>query len=201
MNFLAHLYLADDTPGSLIGSLLPDLVRGAGRTLDGLDPEVEAGALRHRRIDVFTDRHPAFQASRGRIRGRHGIFSGILIDVFYDHFLSVRWAEYHSEPLPAFVAYVYRTFADHPTLMPRAMRPIVERMVEQDWLSSYASVDGLALTLRRMSHRFEVRFERRIDLATAVDSLRDQYTALDQDFAVFFPQAIAHVRLPEGPSQ
>lgn len=193
MNFLAHLYLAEDSPGSLIGNLLPDLVRGVGPPTDELDPAVRAGAALHHRVDIYTDRHPVFRESKGRIRGRHGIFSGILIDVFYDHFLSVSWDRYHPDPLPQFIAHVYQTFADHTHLMPPAMRWVTERMAAQDWLSSYGSVEGIGLILERMSRRFRARFERNVDLAVAVVDLEQHYDALQRDFSVFFPDLVAEV--------
>ena len=193
MNFLAHLYLAEDSPGALIGNLLPDLVRGVGPPSDELDPAVRAGAALHHRVDVFTDRHAVFRESKGRIRGRHGIFSGIIIDVFYDHFLSVEWSRYHPDPLSGFIEHVYQTFADHAHLMPPPMRPVTERMAAQDWLSSYGSVEGIGLTLARMSRRFRARFDRDVDLGGAVADLEQHYDALGSDFSRFFPQLIAEV--------
>ncbi len=190
MNFLAHLYLADDTPGSLIGNILPDLVRGSDRLPDRLDQAVRAGADLHRRVDVFTDLHPVFRQSKARIRARHGIFSGILIDVFYDHFLSVHWGDYHPDPLPDFIRHVYRTFARHAHLMPEAMRPISERMAAQDWLTSYGSIDGVELILERMSRRFEARFDRHVDLAAATADLERHREGLRDDFSRFFPDLV-----------
>lgn len=55
MNYFAHLYLADNSPGSQIGSLLGDFVKG---TLDNAyDEEITRGILIHRRIDSFSDSH------------------------------------------------------------------------------------------------------------------------------------------------
>ena len=193
MNFLAHLYLAEDSPGALIGNLLPDLVRGVRPPSDQLDPAVRAGAALHHRVDVFTDRHSVFRESKGRIRGRHGIFSGIIIDVFYDHFLSVEWSRYHPDPLSGFIAHVYQTFADHAHLMPLPMRLVTERMAAQDWLSSYGSIGGIGLTLARMSSRFRARFDRHVELDGAVADLEQHYDALGGDFSRFFPQLIAEV--------
>jgi acyl carrier protein phosphodiesterase len=193
MNFLAHLYLAEDSPGGLIGNLLPDLVRGVGPPSDQLDPAVRAGAALHHRVDVFTDQHPVFRESKARIRSRHGIFSGIIIDVFYDHFLSLEWSRYHPDPLPAFIAHVYRTFADHAHLMPPPMRQVTERMAAEDWLSSYGSIEGVGLILARMSRRFKARFDRDVPLADAAVDLELHHDALGGDFLRFFPELIAAV--------
>lgn len=191
MNYLAHLYLSDDSPASMIGNLLPDLHRG--RLPSDLDPVVLEGVYRHRRVDVFTDTHPVFERSCARLRPRHGRYSGVLVDVLYDHVLSVHWRDYHAEPLPEFIERVYRQMLDHAGLMPPRMRAIMTVMAEQDWLSTYATLEGITLTLSRMSARLRERFDREVDLASAVNELREQYAGFEQDFAAFFPELMAHV--------
>lgn len=197
LNYLAHLYLADDDAGSRVGNLLPDLHRG--RLPEGLSPAVLAGVDRHRKVDVFTDHHPVFERSRARLRPRHGRYSGVLVDVLYDHTLAVRWAEFHPQPLPMFIAESYQRMNDCPGLIPPRVRGIIRIMSEQDWLSTYATVDGIALTLRRMSARLRERFNREVDLASAVDELREQYDGFLADFDEFFPQLMAYVGVDHHP--
>lgn len=193
MNYLAHLYLADDRPASLIGNLLPDMHRG--RLPKDLDPVVLEGVHRHRRVDVFTDSHPLFEKSCARLRPRHGRYSGVLVDVLYDHVLSVHWAEYHPEPLADFIAGAYERMLAEADLMPPRMRAIMLMMAREDWLSTYVTVEGIAQTLRRMSARLRERFDREVDLASAVTELREQYDGFAEDFTGFFPDLIAYVGL------
>ncbi|MFW6033399.1 MAG: ACP phosphodiesterase [Phycisphaeraceae bacterium] len=190
MNFLAHLYLADDTPASRVGNLMPDLVRG--RLPADLPAEVMEGVRRHRRIDAFTDTHPLFARSRDRLRPRHGRFAGILVDIFYDHLLAADWASWHPRTLPAFSAEVYDSFAGAGHLMPERMRRIVERIADQDRLGSYARVSGIEDVLVRMSRRLTERFRRPVHLERAMDELRAHRDELAGDFAGFFPQLIAY---------
>lgn len=197
MNYLAHLYLADDNPASLIGNLLPDLHRG--RLPTDLDPVVLEGVYRHRRVDVFTDSHPLFEKSCSRLRPRHGRYSGVLVDVLYDHVLSVHWAEYHPEPLPRFIAGAYEQMLAEAELMPPRMRAIMLMMAHEDWLSTYVTVEGIAHTLRRMSARLRERFDREVDLASAVTELREQYDGFAEDFAGFFPDLMAYVGVNPRP--
>jgi len=99
MNFLAHLYLADPQPLGLLGSLMGDFVKGP---LGGRYPEpITRGIMLHRRIDTFTDAHAVVRASRTRISPGRRRFAGIMIDVFYDHFLARDWARYCPEQLKA----------------------------------------------------------------------------------------------------
>lgn len=201
MNFLAHLYLTDfDPPGgpAMVGGLLPDLVRG--KVPAGLDPRVMAGVENHRRVDRLTDAHPVFNRSRSRLRPNHGIFAGILTDVFYDHCLSLAWGQYHPEPLGVFIDRAHRQLADHEALMPQAMRPIIRRMIAQGWLADYASFDGLTRVLGMMSHRFAQRTRRAIDLTPAVGDLQTHHEAICADFAEFFPDLIAAVGVDHRPA-
>lgn len=198
MNFLAHLYLTDVEPAMMVGGLLPDLVRGPAPR--GLDAAVAAGVANHRRVDAFTDTHPRFHRSRARLRPTQGIFSGILVDVFYDHFLSMGWDRLHPEPREAFIDRAHSALHRHAALAPPPMRPIVRRLIEQRWLGSYASFDGLRLTLGRMSARFTDRFERDIDLTTAVADLQTHYDALADDFACFFPDLLSHIGIDHRPA-
>lgn len=197
MNFLAHLYLAE--PGgvasgpAMVGNLLPDFVRGRQRTEVPLDPAVAAGAARHRRVDRFTDSHAVFLRSRGRLWDTAGRYAGILTDVFYDHILSRDWSRYHDLPLADFIQTAHQRLAAAQNVTPEPMRPIAERMIEQDWLSTYASHDGLELTLARMSKRFTERFGREVRLQDTLTDLPTLRPALTDDFHEFFPALIAYV--------
>ena len=192
MNFLAHLYLSPDEAGWLIGSILPDLVRPL--KVGELDEQVATGVVLHRHVDAFTDTHPIVHRSKGRIRARHGIYAGILIDLFYDHFLAADWPGYHDQPLDGFSAHVYEQFASHPQLMPPAMHTIVEQMAQHNWLCMYAQIDGIEHVLGRMSDRFSRKFNRNVQLTGAVDDLREHYDDLQSGFTAFFGQLVDSAR-------
>jgi acyl carrier protein phosphodiesterase len=191
MNFLAHLLLADPTPASRVGNLLPDLHRG--RLPDDLTPEVRAGIDRHRRVDAFTDRHPIFERTRSRLRPKHGRYSGIIADVLYDYVLSVRWNNYSQSPREEFIAAAYSDLNRYVGPLPIRVRAIHRMMADEDWLGTYATVQGIELTLTRLSHRLEQRFGRRGDLASAAVDLPQQYEYYAEDFAAFFPELCGHV--------
>ncbi len=198
MNFLAHLYLTDVEPAMMVGGLLPDLVRGP--VPRGLRPAVAAGVANHRRVDRFTDAHPCFLRSRARLRPTQGIFSGILIDVFYDHFLSIAWDRLHPEPRSVFIDRAHHGLREHEALMPPPMRPIVRRMIDQQWLTTYDNFDGLHLTLRRMSARFAERLTRDIDLTRALPDLEAHYDDLADDFDQFFPALLGYMGIDHRPT-
>jgi acyl carrier protein phosphodiesterase len=196
MNYLAHLHLADDTPASRIGSLLPDLLRR--RTVEDLSPEVRRGAERHRLVDRLTDTHPAFRTSRLRLGGRHGLFSGILVDVYYDHCLARDWHRHAREPLAGFISRVYRQMLGAPELMPAGMHPLVERMASQDWLGRYATDAGMARVLEGMSQRFARDLRRSFDPRPAMEDLLLHREDLTTDLAALMADLREALPSPRG---
>ncbi len=153
MNFLAHLYLAGPSDESLIGNLMGDFVKG---TLESLSPhystDIIRGIQQHRSIDVFTDTHASFSHARQLLSPERQRFAGIVVDIFYDHFLSLNWPGGDDARL-AFIARCYETFHKRDDLLSDNLRDIIPRMIEQDWLGCYSTIDGIALTLKRIAHR------------------------------------------------
>lgn len=151
MNFLAHLALSPPDPDHLLGAVLGDFVRGSD--LRTWPPAVERGIRLHRAIDAATDASPEFAAGRALLHPTRRRFAGVILDIFFDHFLARDWASWHpGEPLPAWSGQVLRTLLNHPLLEGDARRA-VEAMHQQRWLTSYAQISGIALAMQRMSQR------------------------------------------------
>jgi len=181
MNWLAHLRLAPDDPELRLGALLGDFARGA--EVAALPPRVQAGIAHHRAIDRFTDAHAVFVQSRARIAAPWRRFAGVLVDVFYDHFLARDW-DVHGDgsALRAFTATHYELLQQHRALLPAALLPIADRMQQQDWLASYAEVPQIDVVLGRMARRLR----RETTLGSGGEQLRAHYDELGRDFVAFF---------------
>ena len=175
----------------MVGNLLPDLVPGP--VSPTLHPDVLAGADNHMRVDAFTDTHPVFARSRARLRDRHGRYSAILTDMFYDHVLAKRWERYHEQPLNDFIDQAYSSLTEGVEHMPEPMPMITERMIQQNWLGAYATADGMRRVLIMMSIRFSERLGRQVKLDHAVDDLQVHSEALDTDFHEFFTDLTAYM--------
>ncbi|MCW8133435.1 MAG: DUF479 domain-containing protein [Planctomycetota bacterium] len=182
MNFLAHLLLAEDAPESFIGNLAADFLNG--EALESFTPAVAAGIRRHRAVDAFTDQHEVVKQSIRRLSPVQRHFSGIIVDVAYDHYLVRHWERFSAEPFDGFVARAYETLARDLHAAPARLREAFPRMVGQDWLRSYRTLDGIGLACARISKRLT----RPGRLAEAADDVRAHYEALDEDFRAFFPQ-------------
>lgn len=190
MNYLAHLFLAENTPESRLGNLLGDFVKGRleGKVLPYGD-DIIAGIRTHRQVDCFTDKHEIPLKSKQRIIEVHGRFSGILVDIFYDHFLAYHWPLFSSDKLENFAERIYLTLKYYYYLLPTKLQATLPRMVRENWLVSYRTLDGIQMTCQRLGKRIK----RENNLAIAHQTLQTHYAALESDFMVFFPQLVDYV--------
>lgn len=184
MNHLAHLFLAAPTAESLIGNLSGDFVKGA--LGDRFPPGIAAGIAQHRRIDAFTDSHPSVAAFRRVLTSDHGHYSRVIADMFFDHFLAVRFDELGGEPLEDFLARTYAMIDPYAHSLPGLLRVVYPRMRDERWLQSYRDIDGIRFALTNMSRRFS----RRPRLAAATRHLVDSRAELERHFDRFFPDVV-----------
>jgi len=181
MNYLAHLHLGGSRPEQLLGSLYGDFVKGP---LRGEFPEgVEKAIDLHRRLDGFTDRHPLVKQARNRFSPELVRYSGIVLDVFFDHCLAQHWADYSSTPLPRFTQRVYHLLRDQPAL-PGRLEQVAPYMMADDWLGSYREFQVIRRALAGIS--------RRLGQPGLLDhfwpQLEEQYNFLTQDFHQLYPE-------------
>jgi acyl carrier protein phosphodiesterase len=192
VNFLAHAYLARGSDQSILGGLMGDFVKGplAGR----YDAELTRALALHRRIDSYTDAHDVVRCSRRRVSPARRRFAGILVDMFYDHFLARLWEEYCDVPLEHFTAHVYAVLREHRALLPERLQQVATRMADGDWLASYQRVEAVAATLDLMG----TRLTRGNAMLRSGDELLAQYQAFEADFRLFFPDVVRFARGSHG---
>ncbi|MGC6458688.1 MAG: ACP phosphodiesterase [Akkermansiaceae bacterium] len=196
MNFLAHFHLAKPTDGSRVGALLGDFVRGTPESLRRkLTNDLVEGIMLHRAIDQFTDSHPVFQECKTLLHPSRRRFAGIVIDLFFDHLLSINWAHFSSTPLPSFIAEIHRTLERKAYWLPPEVTPVVERMMKQEWLGSYQSRRGLIQTLQRVSQRRSFLKP----LREAEEDFSAHREAFQDAFNRFYPELVSFVdQISEG---
>ena len=185
MNHLAHLYLASPGTESLIGNLAGDFVKG--KLGDRFTNGVRAGIIQHRRIDAFTDGHPAVAAFRRVLVPEHGHYARVIADMFFDHFLAVRFEELAGETLDSFLARTFTQIDLRADLLPGRLQSLYPYIRDDRWLQSYASVESIASALQQISFRFT----REPRLETAARHLVDSRPLLERHFDEFFPDVVA----------
>jgi acyl carrier protein phosphodiesterase len=186
MNHLAHLFLAHDEPESVIGNLSGDFVKGP--LGERFTAGIRAGIVMHRRIDTFTDSHPAVAATRQLLVPEFGHYGRIIADVFFDHFLATSFERYSRESLDEFLRRRFATLDRHREALPERLAQVYLHMRDGGWLQSYAEVAGIRQTLLHLSKRLS----RQPHLELAARHLVDSRDALEARFQEFFPELVAY---------
>jgi acyl carrier protein phosphodiesterase len=181
MNFLFHLYLSGDDPDILTGNLMGDFVKG--RIGEQYPPRLRSGIVLHRGIDSFAQQHPLFRRSRERIDPGYGLWRGVLVDMFYDHFLAAEWSQWSEEPFTAYIERARRMVEANHRYLPERMQEVVP-VIFGVMLPSYRELDGVSRALERMSRRVR----RPNPLAGGAVELTRHYAGLLDDFRGFMPQ-------------
>jgi acyl carrier protein phosphodiesterase len=185
MNWLAHAFLSRPEIDFRLGNLMADLVKGKDRL--AMPAAFLEGVRQHQAIDAFTDAHPIVHRSRARIGTAYRHATGILIDIFYDHFLACGWERYCPEPLESFAASVYADLRDNLAMLPAEVQVFAGRIIADDLLVSYRTVSGIEDSLRRVSQRLLARTGKDLRLQDGVSQLADHFNELEADFREFFP--------------
>jgi acyl carrier protein phosphodiesterase len=188
MNYLAHAYLSDENEESIIGNLLGDFVKGNPDLY--YDGEIAKWIRIHRKIDLFTDTHSVFRSSKRLVSHKRRRFSGIIIDISFDHFLAKNWPQFSNEELAVFVGRVYSILDHNKSILPDRLNNILPRLISENWFHSYKSLDGVGTTLNRISKRFK----KDKSLTGSVDEIAENYSELESNFFSFFPELISFVK-------
>jgi len=193
MNWLAHLLLSEPNAEFRIGNILPDLASPS--ELAHLPDSFQRGITRHREIDAYTDACDVFLRSKNRFDPPLRRYAGIMVDVFYDHFLSLHWDRFSEVPRRTFINRFYRSIGPRKKVLPSTAFCVFDWMQTGDWLGEFATLNGIEMTLQRISGRLR----RPVDFSPAMDVLRDHFDEFDNDFDDFFPRL--HRRYLPSPSR
>lgn len=184
MNFLAHLYLSYSNKNILIGNFIADAVKGKKHV--NYPAEIQAGILLHREIDSYTDTHPIVRKSKQRLNKQYRHYSGVIIDILYDHFLAKNWQLYSEIPLAIYAENVYTFLEDKAEIFPQKIQHLLPYMIQYNWLLNYASVEGIERVLKGMNTK--TKGVSKMDLA--IEDLKLNYSDFEEDFNTFFEELI-----------
>jgi len=186
MNFLAHLLLSGEKDGIIMGNYVGDFIKGklTDEKTVNWNPDYVIGLKLHRFIDMFTDAHPIVREAKYKVAEVHGRLAGIIIDIYFDYFLAKNFTGFHQETLWKYSHRIYTIIEKSEYLIPEPMIPMVRSMVRQDWLNSYATIEGIDLTFNRMSRRAGFLSA----IKSAAVELEKNEAFYYEKFNVFFPE-------------
>src|SRR5690606_7103901 len=184
MNFLAHIYLSGNEEDVIIGNFIADGIKG--KRYEKFPPQIAKGILLHRSIDSFTDHHPTVRQSTERLHKNYSHYSGVIVDILYDHFLAKNWNKYSDVPLDEYVQDFYELLRKNFTILPPRIQKMMPYMIADNWLLSYATVEGIGKILAQMN----VRTKNVSKMNLAVAELEEYYEEFEAEFTSFFDELI-----------
>jgi len=189
MNFLAHLYLSNDDPKIMIGNFIGDFVKGRNFASQ-YEPDVAKGIELHRLIDEYTDWHPIVQQSKLKLRAKYRHYAAVIVDIFYDHFLSKYWSDYHPILIQDFAENTYQILKTQAAILPTEVKNMLPYMMKDNWLVNYGNLNGIEQALRGISRR--ARYDSRMN--ESIVELKEFYDEFKTEFQAFFPELKLHTQ-------
>lgn len=187
MNFLAHIYLSGNNKEIKIGNFIADDLKGSSYLK--YPEKIALGVKIHRAIDGFADTHHFYSIGKTRLAEKYGHYSGIVLDVFFDHFLALHWEKFSNQNFRAFRRDFYLNLVLNFSILTPKFKYITPFMISKDWLGSYREIDKIESVLFRLSRRTslpqESKFARKI--------LVENYEFYQVEFLEFMPEVIQMV--------
>jgi len=187
MNYLAHIFLSGTDEAAVVGNFIGDYVKG--RDYLKFPPNIRKGIVLHRRIDSFTDTHRIISQSKRYFASKYNKWSGIVVDIIYDHFLIKNWDKYCPVPIEEFKEGIFDILQKYYPVLPERVKYFVPSFIQNDWIHIYSTQEGITNVLYRMSMRTHLPDES----AFAAEVLRKYYVQLDSEFMIYFPELIRYV--------
>ncbi len=184
MNFLAHIFLSGSNKNIAIGNFMADSIRGSA--YKNYPREFQIGILLHRYIDSFTDAPCVFRQSKKRLYEKYRHYSGVIIDIYYDHFLAKNWDHYSDSDLESFSDEFYQSLDTNYHILPQNIKSLLPYLVADNWLYNYRHLEGIQRVLNGMNNR--AKYKSNMNLA--IQELQEYYTEFENEFTDFFSDAI-----------
>jgi len=187
MNYLAHLYLSGQSEELRLGNFLGDYIKG--RNLSQFPPEVSRGINMHRQIDYFTDHHDVVKKSMSRLYKKYHKYAGVVVDIFYDYYLSLEWKTYSNESLAHFIRANYEILIRNYEVLPRKAQWQLPIIIGRNTLATYGQIKGIKETLKIVSRHTTLPKETNF----AIRVMKNNFEDFRNEFNDFFPDMIEYV--------
>jgi len=186
MNYLGHLYFSYDDVELMHANLFGDFVKGSN--LDRYTSQVKQGILLHRQIDSYIDQHPTVKQLVLALYPALPKVAPVAVDIYFDHFLSVYWKEFHHESLINFLTRFYTHTINDIHFPDDHFLYVIRRIKNEQWLSSYADTSVIKQVCIGVSKR--ISFPNALVLGGTV--LNDHYQMIERAFFSFMDDARKH---------
>lgn len=169
----------------MFGQFIADDIKGSKWQLH--EKNVQAGILLHRFIDDYTDTHPLILELKRKLHPEIGKFSGVVLDVLFDHVLSNKWTQYSDVKRESWIQITYEKLQNRHPEMSDKRKFILQKMIEHDWMNMYHSGDGTSRILNQMARRIPFNNP----LENSFEVYRTHEKEIISTFDEFFPKILS----------
>ncbi|MEM9679756.1 MAG: acyl carrier protein phosphodiesterase, partial [Bacteroidota bacterium] len=147
---------------------------------------IKNGVLLHRAIDEYTDAHPIVLQSKDKLRSGYRHYSGVIVDMVYDHLLAANWVQYHAQDLLSFTIECYTVLDSYRNILPDRFNLMFQYMKHDNWLFNYTKLEGIHKALSGMAKR--TKFDSKMEMA--IDDIKEYYPSFKKEFQQFMPEVV-----------
>ncbi|MGB4654763.1 MAG: ACP phosphodiesterase [Bacteroidales bacterium] len=190
MNYLAHIYLSDLVSSDnefLVGNFIADCVKG--RQINNYSDNIKEGIIMHRAIDQYTDNSDEVKNCKLKLRPNFKKFSAVVVDLYFDHFLSKNWSMYSDADISEFVNEKLLIISEYIDIIPKKSALMLNYLIRYKRLVTYSKFEGLDASLTDMA----IRIKYRSNMENATEFLKANYNYFETEFFRFFPELISFV--------
>lgn len=188
MNYLAHLYLSGDDEKIITGNFIGDYVKG--KNYLKYPAKIGEGIILHRQIDSFTDGHPCFREVKKLLKKEFGLYSGIITDLFYDHYLALNWELFAPCTLREYAKKIHSILMSHFFYLPARVQGFLPVLIKSRRLESYARQEGIRQALEIMTRYTSLPAH----APQAMEIMKFHAGFLEDNFTAFMAEIIAFVK-------
>jgi len=153
MNYLAHAFLSFGDTDLLTGNMIADHVKGI-KGMEAYPEGIREGMILHRKIDAFTDSHPAVQRAKIWFRPVYHLYAGPITDSLFDHFLANDPRHFESaDALMQFTQRTYEQVATNEAYFPEQFAAYFPHMRTHNWLYNYRNLQGMRRSLEGLERK------------------------------------------------
>jgi acyl carrier protein phosphodiesterase len=183
VNYLAHAYFSNGNEGLLLGNFIADHLRG--NHFEHFSKDIQKGIYLHRKIDQFTDEHPAFKQSKRIFYNGFERYSGVLVDIYFDHLLARDFSRYAKISLKEFTAKVYSVYQNNKTILPEHSSKFLSYVMTNNIYVAYSKIEGIEKVLFHLSHRIK----HGVMLNTSIPLFLSHEREMQDHFEIFMKDA------------
>lgn len=184
MNYLAHSFLSNMQPALIVGNFIADHLHG--NHFENYPNDIVEGIKMHRLIDSFTDSHVKFKESKRFFYKGFEKYSGILIDIYFDHLLAKNFSKYSNMTLDKYCEFIYTIYAEYKTVLPQSSSGFLDYVLQNNIYHAYSTLEGIEQVLFHLSHRIN----HGVLLNDSITLFKAHEKELEENFKIFFKDAL-----------